>query len=49
MAEKSWLRDLIDRFLRWLRRAFLDGVQRIRAGARVNATERATPVASAGG
>lgn len=30
-------------------RVVVEGVQRIRAGARVNATERATPVASAGG
>jgi len=35
VAEKSWLRDLIDRFLRWLRRAFIDGVQRIRDGAQI--------------
>lgn len=36
MAEqKGWLRTLIDRFLNWLRRAFLDGVQRIRDGAQI--------------
>lgn len=40
MAEKSWLRDLIDRFLRWLRRAFIDGVQRIRDGAQIDLIAR---------